>query len=120
MTQLNRNLSEAAQVHGLGRGAIMRRVTGPMLAVPLFSAWLLATTHIMFELPMSELLYPAGQPPLPVALVSYTNNFDFSLGAALELEAVALVLVVVAVLRWLFNRFVPVGWRRSALQRGRS
>jgi len=118
LAQLHRSLSESARVHGLSGGAVLRRVTGPLLAVPLFSAWLLAATHVMFELPMSELLYPPGSPPLPVALVTYVNNFDFGLGAALELEAVALVLLAVSLLRWLFARLTPPGWRRGALERG--
>ncbi len=114
VTQLHRSLSEAARVHGLRPGSVTRRITMPLLAVPLFSAWLLAATHVMFELPMSELLYPPGSPPLPVALVSYTNNFEFSLGAALELEAVALVLVGVGLAHLVFARLIPPGWRRGA------
>jgi iron(III) transport system permease protein len=69
----------------------------------------------MFELPMSELLYPPGSPPLPVALINYTNNFDYSLGAALELEAVSLVLLAVWGFRTVFARLTPVGRRRGAL-----
>lgn len=114
VTQLHRSLSESARVHGLRPGAVARTITGPLLAVPIFSAWLLAATHVMFELPMSELLYPPGSPPLPVALVTYTNNFEFSLGAALELEAVALVLLAVGLARWAFARLTPISWRRVA------
>ncbi len=118
VTQLHRSLSESARVHGLVPSSVARRITGPLLAAPLFSAWLLAATHVMFELPMSELLYPPGSPPLPVALIGYTNNFDFGLGSALELEAVALVLMAVWGLRWLFARLTPPGWRRGALEQG--
>jgi len=118
LAQLHRSLSESGRVHGLSSSGVTRTITGPLLAVPLFSAWLLAATHVMFELPMSELLYPPGSPPLPVALVGYVNNFDFGLGAALELEAVALVLLAVFALRWLFARLTPLGWRRGALERG--
>ncbi len=116
IAQLHRSLSESAQVHGLRPFSVLRSITMPLLAVPMFSAWLLAATHVMFELPMSELLYPPGSPPLPVALVTYTNNFEFSLGAALELEAVALVLLGVMLARWLFARLTPPGWRRGALE----
>jgi iron(III) transport system permease protein len=118
VTQLHRSLSEAARVHGLSPGSVSRVITMPLLAVPIFSAWLLAATHVMFELPMSELLYPPGSPPLPVALVTYTNNFEFSLGAALELEAVGLVLILVGLARFAFNRLTPHGWRRGALPTG--
>ena len=118
VTQLHRSLGEAARTHGLRPGAVLRRVTVPLLAVPLFSAWLLSATHVMFELPMSQLLYPPGSPPLPVALLNYSNNFDYSLGAALELEAVALVLLAVWGLQWLFARLVPAGWRRETLRGG--
>lgn len=118
VTQLHRSLGEAARTHGLRPGAVLRRITVPLLAVPLFSAWLLSATHVMFELPMSELLYPPGSPPLPVALLNYSSNLDYSLGAALELEAVGLVLLAVWALRWLFARFIPAGWRRSTLRSG--
>lgn len=114
LTQLHRSLGEAAQAHGLRPAGVLRRVTLPLLAVPLFSAWLLAATHVVFELPMSQLLYPPGSPPLPVALTNLVANYDYSLGAALELEAVALVLLAVAALRWLFARTVPAAWRRGA------
>ncbi|MBB5378687.1 iron(III) transport system permease protein [Deinococcus metalli] len=115
VTQLHRSLGEAARTHGLGPGAVLRTITVPLLAAPLFSAWLLSATHIMFELPMSQLLYPPGSPPLPVALVSCSNNFDYSLGAALELEAVGLVLLAVWALRWIFARVVPAGWQRATV-----
>jgi Na+-transporting methylmalonyl-CoA/oxaloacetate decarboxylase gamma subunit len=60
----------------------------------------------MFELAASELLYPPGQPTLPVRIVSLFNDFKLGPGMALAMLNVGLVIVTLLLLR-----IVPWGVR---------
>ena len=111
VTQVNRNLHEAARVHSVGGLGRLRHVTIPLLVLPLLYAWLLAASGIMFELPASELLYPPGQQPLAVALIWHVQNFDFGLSTALEVSAVFVVTGAVLLVRGLVLGLTPKGWR---------
>lgn len=111
--QQHRSLHEAAQVHGIPRWRQWLRVRVPLLATPLLFAWLLTASRIVFELPVSELLYPPGSPPLAVALIGYLRSFDYATEAALQLTAVALLGGIVLAVRWMFCRLVPAVWRRE-------
>jgi iron(III) transport system permease protein len=92
LAQLHVRLGEAARVHGLSRLRTLRAIELPLAARALFSAWLLAALHIAFELPASELLYPAGHPPLAVALLDAAAGFQLQLQARLQLLGIALLL----------------------------
>lgn len=113
VTQVNRNLHEAARVHSIGPLARLRHVTLPLLVLPLLYAWLVAASGIMFELPASELLYPPGDQPLAVALIWHVQNFDFGLSTALEVSAVLVVVAAVLLARALVMRLAPRGWRQA-------
>lgn len=116
--QQHRNLNEAAAVHGLSGPRRWLRVRLPLLATPLMFAFLLSASHMVFELPASELLYPPGSPPLAVALIAYLHGFNFATEAALQLSAIALVGGAVLVARLAFNRLLPRGWQRAATEHG--
>ena len=78
------------------------------------SIWLLVFTGTMFELAASELLYPPGQPALPVQIISLFNDFKLGPGMALSMLNVAIVtlaLILLRVLPWI------VGQMRSSVQR---
>ncbi|MEJ2479129.1 MAG: ABC transporter permease subunit [Acidihalobacter sp.] len=115
--QQHRSLHEAAQVHGLTRWRQWLRVRLPLLATPLLFAWLLTSSHIVFELPASELLYPPGSPPLAVALIAYLHGYQYATEAALQIVSVLIVGGAVLLIRWLFARLVPAAWRRETLRR---
>jgi iron(III) transport system permease protein len=66
----------------------------------------------LLELPMSQLLYPPGQPPVSVAITKALANYDFAGGTAMEVVAVLGALGVVAIMWTLFRLVAPVGWRR--------
>ncbi len=104
LAQLHQRLGEAAQVHGLSRLQTLRAIELPLLARALFTAWLLAALHIAFELPASELLYPAGHPPLAVALLDAAAGFQLHLQARLQLLGIALLLAFALVARVAFAR----------------
>jgi iron(III) transport system permease protein len=112
VSQIQESLAEAGRVHGSGvLGAWMRTVL-PVLARPLLAAWLLVFGATLLELPMSQLLYPPGQPPVSVAITKSLANYDFAGGTATEVVAVLGALIIVATVWALFRLLAPVGWRR--------
>lgn len=104
VAQLHHGFSEAARVHGLSRLQTLRHVELPLLARPLFSAWLLSVLHVAFEMPASELLYPAGHPPLAVALLDSVSGVQLHQQARLQLLGMALLLAFALLARAVFRR----------------
>ncbi len=104
VAQLHGSLGEAAQVHGLSRLQALRRIEWPLLAPALGAAWLMAALHVAFELPASQLLYPAGHTPLAVALLDAAAGFQLRLQAQLQLLGIALLLGFALLARWAFAR----------------
>jgi iron(III) transport system permease protein len=68
--QLDRKLDEAARIFALPMVTRVVDIEAALLAKPGFYAWLLVTAGVMYELPISELLYVPGAMPLGVAIVS--------------------------------------------------
>lgn len=111
LSQLHSSLLDAARVHGRAEANAWATAILPLLARALLWAWLLTFAHIMFELPISELLYPPGQTPLPVAIVSHLNGFDFAGGSAMLMTGIVSVLVMTTLVLGLFRLFVPGRWQ---------
>jgi iron(III) transport system permease protein len=113
LAQLHVRLAEAAQVHGLSRLQTLRAIELPLAARALFSAWLLAALHVAFELPASELLYPAGHPTLAVALLDAAAGFQLQLQARLQLLGIALLLGFALLARLVFGGVAAAAKRQS-------
>ncbi|MGA8009047.1 MAG: ABC transporter permease subunit [Thiomonas sp.] len=111
VAQLHRSLADAARVHGLSRLQTLRHIHLPLLSGALFYGWLLAVLTIAFELPASELLYPAGHPPLAVALLQYAGGFQLHQQARLQVLGMAILLAFALLARWVYHRFTPPAWR---------
>jgi iron(III) transport system permease protein len=112
LDQVGQTLLEGARVQGAGLLQILLRIVGPLLRSSLVSIWLLVFTGTMFELATSELLYPPGQPTMPVRIVSLFNDFKLGPGMALSMLNVGLVALVLLILRalpWLS------GWIRKGI-----
>ena len=92
---LHRNLSEAARLHALPLATRLLDVEGPLLAPALSWGWTMAFIQVFFELPISELLYPAGRAPVAVALMWLNQSLDYTDEARLALLAILSVLVIV-------------------------
>lgn len=114
--QQHRSMHEAAAVHGVSAGRRWLRIRLPLLATPIMFAFLLTASHIVFELPASELLYPPGSPPLAVALIAYLHGFNFETEAALQLTAIAMVGGAVLLARFAFARLTPRAWQRLSTE----
>lgn len=110
MSQLQDSMSQAARTHGTGPVATWFLVVVPMVARPALSAWMLTFAHIMLELPISQLLYPSGNPPFVVGVEQSLDAYDFSGGTAMQVLAVLFCLGVVGVASAAFRLLTPRGW----------
>ena len=112
VSQVQESLREAGRVHGSGMFTSWLRTVMPLLARPLVAAWVLTFTATLLELPVSQLLYPPGKPPVSVGITKALANYDFGGGTAMEVIAILLALAVVALVWALFRLLTPPGWRR--------
>lgn len=110
--QVRDSLQEAARAHGEGPLGAWRRSTLPILARPLLAAWALTFAGTLLELPVSQLLYPPGRPPVAVGITKALANYDFGGGTAMEVIAILLALAVVGGTWGLFGLLAPQGWRQ--------
>ena len=101
--QLDAKLDEAARIFALPLSTRLIDIEAALLARPGMQAWLLVVAAVMFELPISELLYVPGAAPLGVAIVFADMKADYATAARLALLGLAslagLALLLNAVLR---------------------
>jgi len=112
MSQLHESMSEACRVHGSGPIRTWFAIVMPILAKPLLAAWLLTYAGTLLELPVSQLLYPAGSAPISVGINKALANYDFGGGTAMEVLAILSALAVVGLAYLLFTALAPAGWKR--------
>ncbi len=112
MNQLQESMMDACRVHGSGPIRAWFAVAMPLIARPLLIAWLLTYSGTLLELPISELLYPPGQPPVAVGIELALSKFDYGGGTAMEVISILSALVIVAIAFALFETFAPQGWKR--------
>ncbi len=116
LEQVGQNMLDNARIQGASLFQILLRIVGPLLQGNLVSVWLLVFTGTMFELAASELLYPPGQPTLPVQIVGLFSTFRLGAGMALSMLNVGLVIVVLLLFRsipWLVMRIVRLVTQRK-------
>jgi iron(III) transport system permease protein len=116
LEQVGQNMLENARVQGANVFHIMISIIAPLLRSSLTSIWLLVFTGTMFELAASELLYPPGQPTMPVQIVGLFNNFRLEPGMALSMLNIAIVafaLVLIRVIPWVIGRLTGIAQRRA-------
>lgn len=116
LEQVGQNMLENARVQGANVFHIMISIIAPLLRSSLTSIWLLVFTGTMFELAASELLYPPGQPTMPVRIVGLFNNFRLEPGMALSMLNIAVVvfaLLLIRVIPWMIGRFTGIAQRRA-------
>lgn len=101
LDQVGTNLLETARVQGANVLHLLARIVAPLLRGSLASIWLLVFTGTMFELAASELLYPPGEPTMPVQIVGLFNDFKLGPGMALSMLMVGIVTLALILLRFL-------------------
>lgn len=118
LDQVGQNMLDTARVQGASLFQLLSRIVGPLLRSNLLSVWLLVFTGTMFELAASELLYPPGEPTLPVRVVGLFNNFRMGPGMALAMLNVGIVTLALLMLRsipWLVARLSWLGRKKRAI-----
>jgi iron(III) transport system permease protein len=116
LDQVGQNMLETARVQGANIFQLLLSIVGPLLRSSLTSIWLLVFTGTMFELSASELLYPPGQPTMPVRITSLFNDFKLGPGMALAMlnvGIVALALILLRVVPWLVRQLTQHGAQRK-------
>jgi len=112
VAQIPANALTAARSSGAGLATVVRRIVLPMLGSTWTRVWLMLFAGVVFELPVSQLLYPPGGPTLAVAIVHQFHNTDFGVGAALTVLSTGTVGILALAFAWLqrrLGRLRPVG-----------
>ncbi|HVB53888.1 MAG TPA: ABC transporter permease subunit, partial [Candidatus Acidoferrales bacterium] len=117
MAQIQFGLHDAARVHGRSALGAWRSTVVPLLSRTLLWAWLFGFAGLLFELPISQLLYPPGQEPLSVAITAAFANFSYAPGTTLMVASVAYALAVVGLALLGFRLLAPKGWQRVGVAR---
>ncbi|WP_438352168.1 ABC transporter permease [Microbacterium sp. CJ88] len=112
MSQLQQSMAEASRAHGGGGLRTWLTVVVPVIARPVLSAWQLLFVATLLELPISQLLYPPGSPPLAVGIEKALSNYDFGGGTAMQVIAIAIALAVVGATSLLYTLLAPRGWKQ--------
>ncbi len=97
MGQVHQNLSDAARLHGLPWATRAVDIQAPLLLSPFLWGWTMAFGQIFFELPVSELLYPAGHAPVGVAIVALNQSLRYTEASRLALAGIGLCLLIAGV-----------------------
>ena len=113
VSQLQDSLVQAARVHGSSAASAWRKALLPVLSRILLWAGLLTFAKTLLELPVSQLLYPPGSPPVSVAINSYVAGYHYDTGTAMTVVALAEEFAVILAGLALFALLTPKGWRRS-------
>lgn len=112
VAQVDRSPVQAARVHGSSQIGAVRDALVPVVSRSLLWAWILTFTGVLFELPVSQLLYPPGSPTLSVALTNALSLDSFGLGTAMSVVSVGIALLVVGVVLLAYRLLTPRGWRQ--------
>jgi iron(III) transport system permease protein len=91
LAQVGDHLLEAGRMAGATTAQLFRHIVLPVVATALLSTWMLNFTGTLFELPASELLQPAGEPPLSVQIINQYSHYRQGPGTAMTIVAIALV-----------------------------
>ncbi len=94
MGQVHASMSDAARLHGMPWVNRVADIQAPLLMSPFLWGWTMAFGQVFFELPISELLYPAGRAPVGVAIVTLNQKLHYTAEARLALAGIALSLAV--------------------------
>lgn len=112
VSQVQPSLHDAARAHGAGAARAWARGVLPTVSRPIVMAWLFTFCGIFLELPISQLLYSPGSPPLSVAINFNLSQYHFGIGMAQAVIAVGVALGVVCLTLLAYRLLAPAGWRR--------
>jgi len=94
MLQIPESALSAARSSGAGLFTTLRRIIVPMLGDTWVRIWLMLFAGVMFELPVSQLLYPPGGPTIAIGIVHQFHNTLLGVAAALTVISTSVVALV--------------------------
>jgi iron(III) transport system permease protein len=83
--QLAPSLNDSARLFGVGMLRRLLRITLPLIAFSVLTGFILNFIHIMFELPISQMLIPRTESPAPIYILRLLNYDKDGLACALSL-----------------------------------
>jgi iron(III) transport system permease protein len=102
LTQIHRELEEAAEVAGAGLGQTFRRIVLPLLAPVLLAGWIYVFVLAVRELGASIFLVGPGTHVLgTISLTMWEEGGSYGAVAALGVIQIAPLILIVAGLRWI-------------------
>jgi iron(III) transport system permease protein len=111
ITQIHRELEEAAEVAGARLPQIFRRVLLPLLAPVLLAAWIYVFVLAVRELGASVVLVGPGTHVLgTISLTMWEEGGSYGAVSALGILQIVPLFVIVAALRWLETRVRRRAW----------
>ncbi len=108
LAQVHSNLSDAARLHRVPPLNRIIDIQAPLLLAPCFWGWTMAFGQVYFELPISELLYPPGKPPVGVTIVLLNQYLYYGDEARFALAGIGVCLAVMGGLMVLMRLLAPV------------
>lgn len=112
LAQIDQSPVQAARVHGAGPLRAWTAAVVPVVSRSCLWAWLLTFTGVLFELPVSQMLYPPGQFPLSVAITTALSTYIYGPGTAMIVVSIVFALTIVAVAMVGYRWLTPRGWRK--------
>jgi iron(III) transport system permease protein len=113
LSQVHGSLLDAARIHGAGVWRVLIMIVFPLLRHQVVNIWMLVFGTSMFELAAAELLYPPGQPTMPVEILSLIDDFRLGTAMALTLLSVLALALTLLLVHGLFRLLTLQGCRRE-------
>ena len=105
MTQLNNELTEAAEVAGASWWRSFRTVTMPLLRPGMLAAFIFVLVHAYRELSASLIVYSYGNEPIGVAIFDIWENGSYGLLSAFGIIVVLALTFFSIIARVISNRY---------------
>ena len=106
--QLAPSLNDSARLFGVGGFRRVMRITLPLIGFSILTGFILNFIHIMFELPVSQMLIPRTGSPAPIYILRLLNYDKDGLACALSLISMVIAggaaLFLWLVFRWFAAR----------------
>ena len=110
MTQLHRELEEAARTSGASRMTTLLRITFPLLLPPFIGGWVWVFAHTIRSFSIPLMLATPGNQTIAVVMYHYwERKADFSLASTLGVA----MLVIIGIMTFLSRKFISQGFTRE-------
>jgi iron(III) transport system permease protein len=112
VAQVDQAPVRAARVHGASPVGALRHSLVPVVSRSLLWAWIYVFTGVLFELPVSQLLYPPNTPTLSVMINRLLGDVFYGPATTMSVASIIFALLVVALVLGAFRILAPRGWRQ--------